>query len=243
MKIIGILLAFLCFSVSVAAQVNKKSLTITQLAGDFYVFVTWQNLAGSPFPSNGMYLITDAGAVIFDCPWDSTQLQPLLDSIQIKHHKKAVLDIATHSHDDRTAGLAFFREKLIKTYTSRQTDSICKARNKNRAAFVFDKDTSFTVGQYSFQTYYAGPGHTTDNIVIWFQKEKILYGGCLIKSSEATDLGNMADANLQEWSKTIKKIQTKFGLPAYIIPGHQDWSSNKSLEHTLELLSQNTKTK
>ncbi len=167
----------------------------------------------------------------------------MLDSIQIKHHKKAVLDIATHAHDDRTAGLAFFRDKLVKTYTSRLTDSICKAKNKNRAEFVFDKDTSFKIGQYAFQTYYAGPGHTSDNIVIWFQKEKILYGGCLIKSTEATDLGNMADANLPEWPKSLKKIQDKFGWSAYIIPGHQDWRSNKSLEHTLELLSKKAKDK
>ena len=38
------------------------------------------------------------------------------------------------------------------------------------------------MGQHAFQTYYGGQGHTPDNIVIWFDKEKILYGGCLVKS-------------------------------------------------------------
>jgi len=62
----------------------------------------------------------------------------------------------------------------------------------------------------------------------------------LVKSTEAIDLGYTKEANLAEWPKTIKKIQNKFGTPAYIIPGHQAWNSNKALEHTLELLKQNT---
>lgn len=238
MKTITLLLLVLYSSAS-CAQVNKKPLTITQLAGDFYIFVTYKDIGGNPFPSNGMYLLTAAGAVLFDTPWDSTQFQPLLDSIQIKHHKKAVLCIATHSHDDRTAGLEFYKTKSVKTYTSKQTDSICKERNQKRPEFVFSKDTSFRLDQYSFQTFYGGPGHTEDNIVIWFEKERILYGGCLVKSTEAIDLGYTKEANLAEWRKTLRKIQNKFGAPAYIIPGHQGWSSNKALEHTLELLKQN----
>lgn len=98
------------------------------------------------------------------------------------------------------------------------------------------KDSSFTVGQHVFQTYYGGAGHSPDNIVIWFDKEKILYGGCLVKSTEADDLGNLSDANPEEWAKTIKKIQQKFKNPNDIIPGHLDWSSNKSLVHTLDLI-------
>jgi len=67
----------------------------------------------------------------------------------------------------------------------------------------------------------AGLDIPTDNIVIWFEKDRILYGGCLVKSTEAIDLGYTKEANLAEWPKTIKKIQNKFGTPAYIIPGHQ----------------------
>ena len=92
------------------------------------------------------------------------------------------------------------------------------------------------MGQYSFQTYYAGAGHTPDNIVIWFPKNKILYGGCLVKSTDAVDLGNLSDADPKQWPSTIKKIKKKFGKPNYVIPGHQDWSDNTSLDHTLKLL-------
>ena len=202
------------------------------------MYTTYGGFAGSLFPSNSMYLLTDAGAVLFDTPWDSTQFQPLLDSIKIRHHQEVILCISTHFHQDRTAGLEFYRKKGIRTYTSKQTDELSKVKKEKRAEFIIDKDTSFSIGQYSFQTYFPGEGHTPDNIVIWFDQDKILYGGCLVKSVEAEDLGNLSDANVRSWAMAINKIQRKFKNPRFIIPGHLEWNSKMSLTHTLDLLRQ-----
>ncbi len=98
------------------------------------------------------------------------------------------------------------------------------------------KDTSFRVGQHSFSTFYPGEGHTKDNIVVLFGNERIIYGGCFVKSTENNDLGNIADANLKAWPVSIKRLMKKFPHPAYVIPGHFSWASNKSLQHTLKLL-------
>jgi metallo-beta-lactamase class B len=234
-----LILSILFFSMANASgQTPNRSLIISLLTGDFYVYTTYGSYKGEPVPSNSMYLVTSKGVVLFDTPWDSTQFQPLLDSIKIKHNKDVVLCISTHFHDDRTAGLEYYRLKGIKTYTTDRTDELSKARNDKRAEFLMYKDTTFTIGQHSFQTYYGGQGHTPDNIVVWFDKEKILYGGCLVKSTEAEDLGNLSDANVKEWPATIKNIRRKFGNPDYIIPGHQDWHNKESLAHTLDLIRQ-----
>jgi len=219
----------------ILGQAEVSKLKISPLTDSCYVFTTYQLYNGSPFPSNGMYFLTGQGVVMIDSPWDTTQFQPLMDSIWIKHHAEIVLCIATHSHKDRTNALDYLKQKGIKTYTSYMTDEISKVRNEKRAEFLFVQDTFFQVGNYQFQTYYGGAGHTPDNIVIWFDREKILYGGCLVKSVEAKDLGNLADANLAEYPGTIKKIQEKFKEPRFIIPGHQGWTGN-SLKHTLMLL-------
>ncbi|RQO31164.1 subclass B1 metallo-beta-lactamase [Taibaiella sp. KBW10] len=223
---------------SANAQALGHKLEISHLTGDFYVYTTYQKYGDQLFPSNSMYLVTKAGAVLFDVPWDSTQFQPLLDSIAIKHHQKVVLCLATHYHEDRTGALEFYKQKGIKTYTTRQTDLLSQQHKEHRAQYLMDGDTTFTIGQYTFQTYYAGAGHSADNIVVWFPKEKILYGGCLIKSVEAKDLGNLSDAHVGAWAKTIKKIQHKFPKPKYIITGHQDWTDTRSMEHTLYLIKQ-----
>ena len=238
MKKAPLLLGFLtliCCSSGLFGQ-ESPALSISHLTGPLYVYTTHRILNGAPFPSNGLYLVTDKGAVIIDNPWDTTQLQPLLDSIWQKHHQKVVLTISTHFHSDRTAGIPFYRAKGIKTYSSALTRELCRLHQEPQAEFVFEKDTTFRVGQYSFQTYYGGEGHTRDNIVIWFGRDRVLYGGCLVKSTEADDLGYLADANVQAWPNTIRKLQMKFPDAAYIIPGHQGWASAQSLDYTLKLL-------
>jgi len=223
---------------TVMSQAAGSSLKISQLTGNFYIFTTYNFYKGKQFPANGMYLVTNEGAVIIDSPWDTTQFQPLLDSIKLKHHTNAVVCIATHFHEDRTGGLEYYRRQGIRTYTTRKTDELSRKTGMKRAEFLIDRDTVFTVGQYSFQTYYPGQGHAPDNIVIWFEKEKILYGGCLIKSVEAVDLGNLSDASVKDYATSLKNVRKKCKNPNYIIPGHDDWSSIKSLEHSLKLAEQ-----
>ncbi|GHM99302.1 beta-lactamase [Cytophagales bacterium WSM2-2] len=221
---------------SIGANSQDKKLTISRLTGDLYVYTTSQVFGGTLFPANGMYLLTDHGAVMIDTPWDTTQFQPLLDSIRVKHHKKVVMCIATHFHEDRTAGLEFFRKQGVKTFTTKLTDDLSKKNNKKRAEYLINGDTTFRVGQYSVQTFYPGQGHSPDNIVIWFDKNRVLYGGCFIKSTEASDIGNLSDANTKAWPASIQAIQEKFPKIRYVIPGHQGWQDKKSLEHTLELI-------
>jgi len=224
------------FLPSLFSQPDTPQLKISHLTGDLYVYTTWMDLGGYMYPSNSMYLVTREGVALFDTPWDSTQFQPLLDSIEARHNKKVILCIATHYHDDRTAGLEFYKSKGVKTYTSKMTWDLCEEFDQKQAEFYFEKDTTFNLGGYRIKTYYPGEGHTKDNIVIWFKKDKALYGGCLVKSTENTGLGNVADANLGEWGNSIKNVIRKFPKPKYVVPGHLGWESNKGLIHTLELL-------
>lgn len=239
MKLISALLAiFMILSTAsiLSAQSTEPKLKITHLAGDCYVYITYNLWRNQPVPSNSMYLVTNEGVVMFDTPWDTTQFQPLLDSIEARHHKKVIMSISTHFHEDRTGGIDFLKAKGIKTYSSRQTYDLCKQRGEKQAGYYFTKDTTFHTGNHSFQAYYPGPGHAPDNIVIWVPGEKVLYGGCLVKSTEATSLGNLSDANLQAWPGSIRKVMQKYPSPTYVIPGHDGWSNNQSLQHTLQLL-------
>lgn len=235
MRIISATISFFLFITNTFGQSSPNKLKITHLTGDFYIYTTYNLFNGDYVPANGMYLVTNKGAVLFDTPWDTTQFQPLLDSIKTRHNKSVVMCIATHFHADRTGGLEFYKQKGYKTYTTIQTDELSKARGMKRAKYLINKDTVFKIGQYTFQTYYPGQGHAPDNIVIWFEKERILYGGCLIKSVKDTDLGNLSDANVNTYATAIKNVQEKCKNPSYIITGHNDWTDTKSLKHTLKM--------
>jgi metallo-beta-lactamase class B len=217
---------------------QAQKLEISHLVGNFYVYVTYGDYKGTPYPANGMYLITDAGAVLFDCPWDHTQFQPLLDSIKTKHGKDAILCIPTHFHNDRTAGLDYFSKKGIKTYSTVYTQQLCKENNEPVAQYNFTRDTTFTIGGYTFETYYPGKGHAPDNIVLWFPEDKILYGGCFVKDINSPSLGNLSHADPKEWKTSMEKTMKKYPSPKYVIPGHGSWEDPKSLQHTMKLLKE-----
>ncbi len=238
MRKLASIILFLVIVSNSFGQSKNSPLQISHLTGDFYVYRTFNDYKGVKISANAMCLVTDKGVVLFDAPWDKTQFQPLLDSIKAKHNKDVIMVFATHSHDDRAGGLGFYREKGIKTYSGKLTDEILKKKNEKRAEFVISNDTVFTVGKYEFEVFYPGKGHAPDNIVAWFGKEKILYGGCFVKSAEANDLGYLGDANVSEWKKSIAKVQLKCKNPKYIIPGHDDWTNIESLNHTLKLVDE-----
>lgn len=227
-----------CFSASPArAQSAPPALQIRPLTGDFYVYITYGDAGGGqPYPANGMYLVTKQGVVLFDTPWDTTQFQPLLDSIRHRHGRPVVLCLATHFHEDRTAGLAYYRSKGIATYTSVATDKLSAEHHKPRAQHLLAGDTSFRIGGYRFDVIYPGKGHSPDNIVAWFPEQKVLYGGCFIKSVESPGPGNLSDADVQAWIPSIKKVMERCPSPRFVIPGHQDWTDPRSVQHTLAIL-------
>ena len=235
MRIIILTITFIFSLTNIFGQTNEAKLKISHLTGDFYIYTTYNTYQGSQIPANGMYLLTNNGVLLFDTPWDTTQFQPLLDSIKLRHNKNVTMCIATHWHSDRTEGLEYYKNKGIRTYTTSLTDELSKKNNKKRAEYLIEKDTIFNVGQYTFETYYPGQGHTADNIVIWFDKEKILYGGCLIKGADAENLGYLGDANVTEYFSTLKKVQQKCPNPKFIIISHSEWDNINSLKHSIKL--------
>jgi metallo-beta-lactamase class B len=233
MRTIVLTIVFIFSLTSIFGQTENVKLKISRLTDDFYVYTTYNTYQESELPANGMYLVTNEGVVMFDTPWDTTQFQPLLDSIRVRHKKSVVLCFATHWHSDKTAGLEYYRQQGIKTYTTVLTDELSKKNDKKRAEFLIAKDTIFGVGGYSFEVYYPGQGHTEDNVVVWFKQERILYGGCLIKGADAENLGYLGDANVTAYASTLKRVQKKCRKPKFIVVAHSDWKNTNSLKHSI----------
>jgi hypothetical protein len=76
-----------------------------------------------------------------------------------------------------------------------------------------------------------------DNIVVWFPGPKILFGGCLVKSEAATDLGNTADADLASWPRAVKAVLDRYPTAALVVPGHGAVGTTAALTHTIDLLT------
>lgn len=240
-------LFFLFFlSFSLFGQQAQQDLAIYPLTDNMYVFRTYNIFKNQRYPSNGLYVLTEKGAILIDSPWDTTQFQPLLDSIQSKHNQKVVMMITTHFHDDRAGGFAYYQNQNIPTYAYEKTQQILKEKNEPLAQFSFKNDTVLQIGNVKFETFFPGQGHTKDNIVIYFPDQEVLYGGCFLKGTGDTSLGNITDANVKAWPKSIVQLKKKYPKIKYAISGHNSWQDPRAIEYTLKLLkthSENLKDK
>lgn len=231
----------LLFVLIASAQQQNVDLKIEPVTKDVFLYTTYNVYKGARISANALYVVTSAGVVLIDSPWDSTQFQPLLDSIRVKHDKKVVLCVATHFHEDRTGGLEYYRQQGIATYTTVKTDQLSKQKGMKRAQHLMTNDSTFKIGQYSFQFYYPGPGHAPDNIVVWLDNQQLLYGGCLVKSTVDKTLGNLADADISQYAKTIRKLKDRYSRAKFVIPGHNDWKDPRSVDYTLQMAEELSK--
>jgi glyoxylase-like metal-dependent hydrolase (beta-lactamase superfamily II) len=90
------------------------------------------------------------------------------------------------------------------------------------------------------ELFFPGAGHSRDNVVVWFPRQQILHGGCLVKSVTSKDLGNLADAVVADWADTVKRVQTRYPGAKKVIPGHGT-SRGDPLAFTLALCGKDAK--
>jgi metallo-beta-lactamase class B len=79
--------------------------------------------------------------------------------------------------------------------------------------------------------------------VVWLPSQKILHGGCFVKSVGAFGMGNVADANLKEWGNSMRRVIDQFGNATVVVPGHDEWGDTTALHHTLRLLEKHAASK
>lgn len=204
---------------------------------NLYIYKTFGVFGGKEYSTNAVYLITKKGVILFDVPWQKTQYQSLMDTIKKRHNLPVIAVFATHSHADRAGDLSFYNDKGIKTYATAKTNELLKKEGKATSSEIIKTGKPYHIGGEEFIVDFLGEGHTVDNVVVWFPKYKILDGGCLVKSKNATDLGYTGEANVKQWPQTMDKLKSKYAEAIMVIPGHDEWKGGGHVEHTLELLN------
>ena len=205
----------------------KESVWIHRSYGEF---------AGQTYSSNGLVVLTNKGVVVVDTPWTESQTEELFTGIQSKFQKEILYLIVTHAHDDRMAGVPLFQSRNIPIYSTNLTAKLAKERGFGKTNPILDLQTRLAAGNQWVEVFYPGQGHSVDNIVVWLTDTHILFGGCLVKSLEAKDLGNTKDANIEEWGISVKRVLARYPDAEVVVPGHGDWGKLDLLRHTIRLL-------
>ncbi|EJR21436.1 beta-lactamase 2 [Bacillus thuringiensis serovar morrisoni str. 4AA1] len=156
--------------------------------------------------------------------------------VEKKFQKRVTDFIITHAHADRIGGIKTLKERGIKAHSTALTAELAKKNGYEEPLGDLQTITSLKFGNTKVETFHPGKGRTEDNIVVWLPQYKILAGGCLVKSAEAKDLGNVADAYVNEWSTSIENVLKRYGNINSVVPGHGEVGDRGLLLHTLDLL-------
>ena len=244
MKYIIISILILLVSItSFAIELNEKTiisedLEITRISEKCYVYVSYmQSEKWGKVPCNGLVYINQGKAIIADTPVDNDQTKILINWVQKELNVEIIGFIGTHWHNDCSGGFDAATKAGISTYTCDLTNNILIDKELSLPKYHFTDSTNISIGNQIVQCSYLGEGHTVDNIVVWIPEEKVLFGGCMVKSLGSTGLGYTDEADLEAWPKTLQKVLDKYKEAKFVIPGHGAYGDTELLKHSISLFN------
>jgi len=171
-----------------------------------------------------------------DTPMDNDKTERLIQYVKNRLHAEVSLLIIGHYHDDCLGGLEFIQRQGIESIANFRTVDKCRETGLPIPSASFQDSLLIDFHGLSLECRFWGAGHSFDNITVWIQKKSILFGGCLVKSSDSNNLGNLSDASVEDWDETIRRIIRKHPEIETVIPGHGSFGGPELLTHTISLV-------
>ncbi|WP_304234332.1 subclass B1 metallo-beta-lactamase [Jiulongibacter sediminis] len=239
MKKLVAVLAFILVAVVAPAQYAFKGHTVSlnQIGDNSYIHLSY--LQTNDFGNvgcNGMVVIKGKKAYIFDTPATEDATEELLRYLMDEKGLKIAAVIPTHFHADCLAGLALCHAREIESIAHELTKELAEEKQLELPKNTFNRDLA-KLKLKGLSLFYPGEGHTTDNIVAYYEPDMVLFGGCLIKSNGAGK-GNLEDANTSTWSSSVRKVKKHYPKIQKVIPGHGDAAGPELLDYTIRLFAE-----
>jgi glyoxylase-like metal-dependent hydrolase (beta-lactamase superfamily II) len=215
-----------------------QTVWVSRLAPSLWLHTTTAIIAegeGVYFPANGLILESDHGSLLVDTGYSPEHAEVLLKWAKQSLRRPITQAVATHFHRDRTGGIPALQAAGIPTVAHPLTCELARSRGTAvpTAAADFVQETARLPGEC--ELFFPGAGHTRDNIVVWLPRQRVLFGGCFLKSVTSPDLGNLADAVVADWAGSAQRVRARYPANKITVPGHGTISGDP-VGHTLALL-------
>lgn len=260
--LLALLTCILATGYSQSKATLSEELYITGLNDTIYVVTH-----NFPWPSNSLVVNCGKEVVLIDTPYEPLATELLVNWIKENLSPNKITAINTGFHIDNLGGNEVLRSMGIDIYGADLTVELVKSRSEStrkqtlewltapslkrfydtyqslvfvepNMTYPIKKGLKLNVGGVEFEVYYPGESHSPDNVVVYIPKSGVLFGGCMIKSTDSKNLGFTGDANINEWPISVKKVKERFPNAAVVIPHHGLWGGKELIDHTLKLLQQ-----
>lgn len=229
-----IIFLFLIFSSMAFANKELPKPKITKLADNVYQHISYKKVGSyGVVGASGLVVVDGVNAHIIDTPWTIKDTKKLVSWIASKDLtlKSAVV---THFHPDASGGLSYLNSLKIETYATRLTNNLLDAKQRQKSNHEI-VNNEYDLLSNKIEVFYPGAGHSQDNIVVWLPQEKILFGGCFVKSKNSKGLGYTGHASVKDWPISIQKVINKYPQVERVVPGHGAIGDISILKHTAKL--------
>lgn len=216
----------LCSSLFAQTISLSEGFTLTEIKKDVYIH-TFDRC-------NGLVYIQGDEAIVVSSPPTDEKTKELIDWIQIDKQARIIAYIIDRWHYDAMEGLDIIQEQGIPNVAFHGTRIIAAKKGLPVAEQGFDPRGEISLKNKRVICHYLGEAHTSDGIVVYLPDEKILFAGNQVRNHGGW-VGNIADANLSEWSKTIIRVKDLYGDAEIVIPGHGAHGGTELLDYTIDL--------
>jgi len=223
---------------SAAAEANP--ILLQKIADGVWVHTsTYSFPGGNIVPSNGLVVEDGEGLILVDTAWGELATQALLDKLEAETGKKVTKLIITHHHHDRLAGVDLLERRGVSVFTHPDTPglSAAKATAIPDTSVAALKEPGSRTKSGPVEIAYPGPGHAHENLIVYVPDAKVLFGGCFIRGHDQSGLGNLADANIKAWPKSLNWTKQTYSGASLVVPGHGQGADLRLIDKTLAMLA------
>jgi len=175
---------------------------------------------------------------VFDTPADSGVSEELIHWLTQEKNALIKAVVVNHFHVDCLAGLTTFHNAKIPSYANQETITLAEKEGIILPQIGFELEKKLKIGGEQIINRYFGEAHTKDNIISYIPGEQLIFGGCMIKSLNASK-GNLEDANTDSWSNTVQNVKDHHPNLKIVVPGHGAYGTAELLDYTIELFKVN----
>ncbi len=215
-----------------------KDLQIIPIKEQVYIHKSWSIFTGfGSVASNGLIYSNGKEVVIMDTPANDSLTLLLINWIEQDLGQTIKAVIINHHHIDCLGGLKTLHDRGIPSYATKRCQKLARKNGVIVPKKGFRKTLNLAIGHQSIVCKYFGKAHTADNLVAYIPSAQVLFGGCMIKSLKSGK-GNLADATVKKWSKTVTKVKNAFPQVEIVIPGHGKAGDTALLDYTINMFKQ-----
>jgi peptidoglycan/xylan/chitin deacetylase (PgdA/CDA1 family) len=212
--------------------------TLTRLSDGLWLHTSTRELEGvGSFPSHGLLVEQPGGGLLIDSAWGPAATASLLEQIEreLGHLPRAA--IVSDFHDDRAGGTAQLQAAGIEVWSSPGIIARLTAASEPAPAHALAQALwSGTLAGVDVEVWFAGAGHSPENLVVWLPDQRVLFGGCLLRAYESRGLGNVEDADLDAWAPTLRAVRERYADAQVVVPSHGAAGGPELLDHSVALV-------